>query len=105
MKTQNGKKIFLQYLVKEVFCKNVAACNCMAKVFWKKIHFSGYKKLWHQNTSTKLFEHVMQHRAVQLISEEPLTIAFQFVNQLNKHKGNRDPLVYSHKMVKIRVET
>ena len=74
------------------------------KCFGKKIHFSGYKKLWHQNTSTKLFEHVMQHRAVQLISAEHLTIAFEFVNQL-KHKGNRDPLVYSHKMVKIRVET
>ena len=39
MKTQNGIKLYLQYLVKEVFCKNVAACNCMAKVFWKKYNF------------------------------------------------------------------
>ena len=68
------------------------------------IYFSGCKKSWHQNTSTKLFEHVMQHRAVQLISEEPLIVAFQFANQLNKHKGNRYLLVYSHKMVKVRVE-
>lgn len=51
-----------------------------------------------------IFEHVMQHRAVQLISEEPLIIAFQFANQLNKHKGNRHLLFYSHKMVMIRVE-